>query len=294
MGIHMKNLSRRDFLKGSVAGAAALTLAGLGLTEKTVAHADGIYTPGAYSATATGINTVLVTMTFSEDAITDVVLDVSGETATVGQAAAEELKANLMAAQSAEFDGVAGATMTSNAVMEAAAKCIAQAKGEIPVEVIGTAEEETGPTDWLGVAPEVAEADIAETLETDFLIVGAGNGGLASAAYAASKGYNTLVIEKGEDEDFGKLPLHLSKIEKAPFYGFWMGACLLTTEQGILIDENARAIDENREPIPGLFVTGDCSGGFFVNNYPCLMAGIAMGRTMTFGIKAVKVAFGEE
>ncbi len=41
-------------------------------------------------------------------------------------------------------------------------------------------------------------------------------------------------------------------------------------------------------------MTGDCSGGFFVNNYPCLMAGIAMGRTMTFAIKAVKVAMGEE
>ena len=89
--------------------------------------------------------------------------------------------------------------------------------------------------------------------------------------------YNELA-EKGEDEDFGKLPYHLSKIEKAPFYGFWLGACLLTTEQGILINEKAQAIDENREPIPGLFVTGDCSGGFFVNNYPCLMAGIAMGR----------------
>ena len=102
------------------------------------------------------------------------------------------------------------------------------------------------------------------------------------------------LAEKGLDEDFGKLPYHLSKIEKAPFRGFWMGACLLTTEQGILINEKAQAIDENREPTPGLFVTGDCSGGFFVNNYPCLMAGIAMGRTMTFAIKAVKVAFGEE
>ena len=193
-----KQLSRRDFLKGSVAGAAALTLAGLGLG--TTAKAAGLYTPGTYSATATGINTVLVTMTFSEDAITDVVLDVSGETASIGQAAAEELKANLMAAQSAEFDGVAGATMTSNAVMEAAAKCIAQAKGEIPVEVIGAAEdEEAGPADWLGTAPEIAEADIAETLETDFLIVGAGNGGLASAAYATSKGYQALVIEKGTE-----------------------------------------------------------------------------------------------
>ena len=33
--------------------------------------------------------------------------------------------------------------------------------------------------------------------------------------------------------------------------------------------------------------------GFFVNNYPCVFAGIAMGRNMTFAIKAVKVAFGE-
>ena len=170
-----KQLSRRDFLKGSVAGAAALTLAGLGFHDS--AKAAGLYTPGTYSATATGINTVLVTMTFSEDAITDVVLDVSGETASIGQAAAEELREKLMSAQSAEIDGVSGASLTSNAVMEAAAKCIQQAKGEIPVEVIGTAEgEEAAPADWLGTAPEVAEADIAETIETDFLVVGAGNG----------------------------------------------------------------------------------------------------------------------
>ena len=657
----MNTLSRRDFLKGSVAGAAALTLAGLGLG--TTARA-ALYTPGTYSATATGINTVLVTMTFSEDAITDVVLDVSGETESIGQAAAETLRQALMDKQGAEIDAVSGATLTSNAVMEAAAKCIAQAKGEIPVEVIGSAEaEEAGPVDWLGTAPEIAESDIAETVETDFLVVGAGNGGLAAAAYATSKGYNVLVIEKnttharrrgwygacdsedmlaageapmdraamrrelkkfssgktnlktfqtwfnesadmhnfikecyakydpeaildvtagdeshwpnpektgyffpaeehywrskldrldmfqqlieeggnqilfstpmvkleqneagrvtgviakkedgsylrvnakngvllatggyprnaammealdplgtavttydnsqpgdtgdgikaakwigaamqaepapmlfdrgiiapgidagfvvtstgdkvfpategqfnigtqpflkvnrkgerftcesgtydqmsyasyyqpghvyasiyddnwredvqvfhtigcsaqtrngiemaekmyddqvekgnafiadtleeladklgfageaketflatvarynelaekGEDEDFGKLPWHLSKIVKPPFRGFWMGACLLTTEQGILINEKAQAVDDSSEPIEGLFVTGDCSGGFFVNNYPCLMAGIAMGRTMTFAIKAVKVAMGEE
>ena len=134
----MKNLSRRDFLKGSVAGAAGLALASLGFHDS--ARAAGLYTPGTYSATATGMGTVLVTMTFSEDAITDVVLDVSGETASIGQAAAEELREALMNSQSAEIDGVAGASITSGAVREAAAKCIAQAKGEIPVEVIGTAE----------------------------------------------------------------------------------------------------------------------------------------------------------
>ena len=56
----MKNLSRRDFLKGSVAGAAGLALASLGFHDS--ARAAGLYTPGTYSATATGINTVLVTM----------------------------------------------------------------------------------------------------------------------------------------------------------------------------------------------------------------------------------------
>ena len=121
----MNTLSRRDFLKGSVAGAAALTLAGLGLG--TTARA-ALYTPGTYSATATGSNTVLVTMTFSEDALTDVVLDVSGETESIGQAAAETRRQALRDKQGSESDAVSGATLTSNAVMEAAAKCIAQAK----------------------------------------------------------------------------------------------------------------------------------------------------------------------
>ena len=40
--------------------------------------------------------------------------------------------------------------------------------------------------------------------------------------------------------------------------------------------------------MPGLYITGDMSGSFFANNYPCLMAGVACGRTMTFAIKAIK------
>ena len=37
-----------------------------------------------------------------------------------------------------------------------------------------------------------------------------------------------------------------------------------------------------------MYITGDMSGSFFANNYPCLMAGVAMGRTLTFAMKAVK------
>ena len=44
----------------------------------------------------------------------------------------------------------------------------------------------------------------------------------------------------------------------------------------------------------GLYVTGDMSGSFFANNYPCLMAGVAMGRTLTYAIKAIKQMGGLE
>ena len=49
---------------------------------------------------------------------------------------------------------------------------------------------------WLGAAPEVAESDIAETLDCDVLVVGAGTSGLFAACSAAENGAKVLVIEK--------------------------------------------------------------------------------------------------
>ncbi|MCI6374218.1 MAG: FMN-binding protein, partial [Clostridiales bacterium] len=136
----MKDLSRRSFLKGALASTASVAAAGV-VGMPFLVRAEGVYTPGTYSAQAQGMGTVTVTMTFSESAITDVVLDMPNETPSIGQAAAEELKAMLMNGQSAEIDAVSGATITSNAVAKAADKCIKQAKGEIPVEVLEQKEE---------------------------------------------------------------------------------------------------------------------------------------------------------
>ena len=99
--------------------------------------------------------------------------------------------------------------------------------------------------------------------------------------------YNEL-YDKQNDEDFGKPAYRLSAIRTAPVYGCWLGASLLTTEQGIAINEKGQALDNNNQPMEGLYITGDMSGSFFANNYPCLMAGVAMGRTLTFAMKAVK------
>ena len=80
-----------------------------------------------YTASAEGFDSdVTVTMTFEGDTVVDVVVDASGETEAIGGAAAEELAANVLAANGGEFDGVSGATFTSDAVKAAVADIMSQ------------------------------------------------------------------------------------------------------------------------------------------------------------------------
>ena len=200
----MNKISRKGFLKiaaaaamsGVTAGAlAACNAASSSSAAPAASGAAGTYIPGTYEGTAEGISsTVKVTMTFSDSAVTDVVVDTSGETASYGAAAADQLREQLMVAGSAEIDGVSGSTITSDAVMKAAKSCYAQAKGEATVTSVQlpTGDE----NDWLGKEPDIDEAAITETVDTDILIVGAGNGGIFAAAYAAANGLNFRVIEQ--------------------------------------------------------------------------------------------------
>ena len=210
----MKSISRRSFLKGAAASAVSVAAAGL-LGGASLAEGGAIYTPGTYSAKAQGIGDVIVTMTFDETSIIDVVLDVSNETPDIGQAAAETLKAMLMDGQTSEIDAVAGATVTSSAVQKAAEKCIAQAKGEIPVEVI-TEGETASDGDWLGAEPEIDEADIVETFETDILVIGCGTGGMFTMASAAEEGAKVIGIDRfptgvGIRDDLGAIDSRYQK-----------------------------------------------------------------------------------
>ena len=199
----MNKISRKGFIKiaaaaamsGVTAGALAACNAASGSASASTSGAAGQYIPGTYEGTAEGISsTVKVTMTFSDSAVTDVVVDTSGETASFGAAAADELREQLLAAGSAEIDGVSGSTITSDAVMKAAKSCYAQAKGEA---VVSSVQLPTGDeNDWLGKEPDIDETAITETVDTDILIVGAGNGGMFAAAYAAANGLNFRVIEQ--------------------------------------------------------------------------------------------------
>ena len=199
----MKKISRKGFLKVAAAAAmsgvtaSALAACNAGSSSSTAASTgEAIYTPGTYTGTATGIGEVKVTMTFSETAITDVVIDASNETESTGGVAAPTLKDALMAAQSTEIDNISGATITTNAVKKAAASCIEQAMG------VHTAGGDTAASssdeDWLGTEPEIDESKVAKTVDVDVAVVGCGIAGVAACRSVAEDGGLVAAFEKAD------------------------------------------------------------------------------------------------
>ena len=224
-----KDLSRKDFLKGMAAGAVSMAAMGvMGGMAAPVAHAaDAIYKPGTYEAKAMGLaSEVVVKMTFDETSITDVVIDVSGETPEIGGAIGDKMVDKLLAAQSAEIDGEAGASYTSNAIKTAAADCIAQASlAPAAAAPAAAAPAPAVNADWLGSAPEIAESDITETVETEVLVCGVGTGGWITALTAAEGGAKVLAIERGAaptkiKEDIGAINSRLQLESFAEFPEF--------------------------------------------------------------------------
>ena len=224
----VKKLSRRDFLKGAAAGFA--TAAATGLFGATAYAEEGpggpgggpfggpatTYTPGTYTATGNGRNgDVTVTMTFDEETITDIVIDASGETQEVIGNAAERLTKAMFEAQSADVDAVSGASLTSKGVKEAAAKCIAQAKG-VPYEALtGSVSDPSAVTapdgsttyysmrrSWLGEAPTFEESEIAGEYSADIVVIGANYSGSACFRMACEKGNTCIVIDSQSEENF--------------------------------------------------------------------------------------------
>ena len=96
---------------------ALLALPAVALGESCTAEAPGFGGP------------VSVTLTVEDGRIVDAVITGDAETPDVGGAALEPLREQLIAAGSADIDGVAGATFTSAAVKEAAAAALSQAGG---------------------------------------------------------------------------------------------------------------------------------------------------------------------
>ncbi len=142
--------------------------------------------PGTYSGTGEGYNAdVVLDVTFSEDAITDIAINSSAETEHVGTVAYDYLFEDAMAANGSGIDSVSGATFTSRAVKAA----------------LNDAAEQAGVSDAAAFSSNTVvhepQEDIEETY--DVVVVGGGGAGMGAAAQAAQNGDTVLVIEKNAE-----------------------------------------------------------------------------------------------
>ena len=175
-----KNITRRDFLKGTAAGAVGL--AAMGIAGLPVASAAGTYKPGTYEATAYGnLSYVTVKCTFSEDKLEDVEIVSQNETPILFSQVQDKLIPAIIENQAGGIDGITGASNSSRAVKEAIADCVAQAGGDKEA--------------WLAKTVE-AEAGADETYDVDICVIGCGGSGFMASISAGKLGAKVLTIEK--------------------------------------------------------------------------------------------------
>ena len=141
------------------------------------------FTPGTYEGTAAGYNgDVVLSVTFTEDAIESIEVVSSAETEHVGDVAYEILFPQIIEYTSTGVDSVSGATFTSRAVFNAVNAAAEQAGCDVAAL-------------QAGAKPFSYEAQDPIEGTYDVVVVGAGGAGIAAAAQAAQNGDTVLVIE---------------------------------------------------------------------------------------------------
>ena len=102
--------------------------------------------------------------------------------------------------------------------------------------------------------------------------------------------YNELAHD-GKDVDFGKVPTRLFPVENPPYYAVPFGdSGMLVVIGGIDCDTQCRALDADKNPVPGLYVAGNTMGGRFLVDYPVVVAGASHSMAMSFGRLAGRAA----
>ncbi|REH77204.1 flavocytochrome c [Staphylococcus felis] len=99
------------------------------------------------------------------------------------------------------------------------------------------------------------------------------------------KRYNHFV-EQGYDDDFHKNAFDL-KIEKPPFYATPRKPAVHHTMGGLSINTHAQVLDINEQVIPGLYASGEVTGGIHAGNR---LGGNALADIFTFGRIAAQTA----
>lgn len=139
------------------------------------------YTAGTYTGKAQGIRSeVEVSVTFSDDAITDIKVTNHGETKNIADAAIEKVPQEILDAQSLDVDVVTSVTFTSRAIINAVKDAASQATNDISAL--------TAKRDVAKQADEVVDADV--------VVVGMGLAGVTAAISAVDEGAKVVAVEK--------------------------------------------------------------------------------------------------
>lgn len=143
-----------------------------------VAQAEGV--SGEFTGTAMGLGgDVTVTLTLTDGKITACTATGDKETVGIGSVVIDTFPAIVAESGSIAVDAVSGATITSNAFMEAAAAALTAAG--------------LNPDDYKAAIEAAAAED--KTVDADVVIVGAGGAGMTAAIAAAGDGLNVVVVE---------------------------------------------------------------------------------------------------
>lgn len=90
----------------------------------------------------------------------------------------------------------------------------------------------------------------------------------------------------GKDDDYAKPADMMFRISEPPYFAEKLqrnANIVLVTLAGLFIDGDGRCLDQNFEPIEGLYATGNASGGRFPLQYTAPMNGISIGFATVFG-----------
>lgn len=94
--------------------------------------------------------------------------------------------------------------------------------------------------------------------------------------------YNEMVKNQFDD-DFHKPAEFLYPIEEGPFYAAKIGVALLAIVGGLSVNTDLQVLNTEKQPIEGLYATGNTSGDLYAIDYPINCAGNSNGRCFIWG-----------
>ena len=163
----------------ALASVMALSLIGCGGKSNSASSAG---VSGDFTGTAKGMGgDVTVTLTLTDSKITGCTAEGADETQGIGTLALDQLPGQIAETGSSAVDGVTGATITSDAIKEAAAAALTAAG--------------LNPDDFKTAVENNGEKAEDSTVDADIVIVGAGGAGMTAASTAAEEGKSVVILE---------------------------------------------------------------------------------------------------